>query len=326
MAFIQAFLLIASLQARVLIKSIRFGVCLLLALIPALIAVAAGGASDAEELASQLSVMLLQFAAPLVGLILGSVVIAEEVEGRTITYFFTRPVHRSALFLGRWAAVALVGASLMALSSAVISVGSTHDTFQDAKPQVQWTLEQKGIIGWKELQTGTRRSVRFKDEQGQFHRKWVGNLELEGVIDLPPGRKGRAQRVRGSALVPKSMTLPDGFTQALILAACLGAVFYTMITAGLSIYFKRPMIIGLAYAFAVEGVLANLPGSTQALSVQHHLRSLLVDMEQSHWRKIFPDGEFFTPTEAVLRLSIFGLLVLGICSWAVARKQFVLTS
>ncbi len=326
MAFIKATLLIAALQTGVLIKSIRFVICLLVALVPAGISLAAGGVTDAEKLAVGLSMMALQFAAPLVGLILGSVVIAEEVEGRTITFFFTRPIHRSALFMGRWIAVALVSSLLMAGSAAGIVYGSSHATFQDTQPQIQWELQTERATGWKTKISQTSKNAWYKDEEGRSRRERVSWMQPGDVIDLPANPQGRPQRIRAVKSIPRDMDLPAGFAGLLILAASLGAAFYTLITAGLSIFYKRPMILGLAYAFAVEGLLANLPGSTQVLSVQYHLRSLLVDMENPAWKRVFDDAEFLEPGQALLRLAVFAIVLLGGCSWAVARKQFVLTS
>jgi len=326
MAFIKATLLIAALQVGVLIKSIRFVICLLVALVPAGIALAAGGVTDAEKLAVGLSVMALQFAAPLVGLILGSVVIAEEVEGRTITFFFTRPIHRSALFMGRWIAVALISGLLLAGSAAGIAYGSSHGTFRDTQPQIQWELQTERATGWKTRRSETSKNAWYQDEDGRSRRERVSGMQPGDVIELPTDQRGRPQRIRAVELIPRNMDLPADFAGLLILAASLGAAFYTMITAGLSIFYKRPMILGLAYAFAVEGLLANLPGSTQALSVQYHLRSLLVNMENPAWVRVFDNAEFLEPGQALLRLSIFAIVLLGGCSWAVARKQFVLTS
>lgn len=327
MAFLKATLLIAALQVRVLIKSIRFLICALVALVPAGIALAAGGVTDAEKTGAGLSIMLLAFAAPLVGLILGSVVIAEEVEGRTITYFFTRPLHRSALFLGRWAAVALVGSVLMAVSAATVSYGSSHATFRTLQPELHWELQAERSTGWKTIQTGSRAVVRYQDEDRDNRRKHVSHLKPGEIIELPMDYRERPQRIVATEWKPRDLDLPEGFTGLLILSGSLGAAIYTIITAGLSIFVKRPMILGLAYAFAVEGLLANLPGSTQALSVQFYLRSILVDPESPMWNRWIPMGsEFLEPSQAILRLSVFGLILLIGCSRAVVRKQFLLTS
>lgn len=326
MAFIKATLLIAALQAGVLIKSLRFVICVLVALVPAGIALAAGGMVDAPKLALVLGLMALQVAAPLVGLILGSVVIAEEVEGRTITFFFTRPIHRSALFMGRWIAVALMGGLLLAVSAAGIAYGSSHATFRNTQPQIQWELQTERATGWKKRKSDTSKYAWYTDEEGLSHRQRVSGMQPGGVIELPASQHGRPQRILAVKLIPRDMDLLPDFAGLLILAASLGAAFYTMITAGLSIFFKRPMILGLAYAFAIEGLLANLPGSTQALSVQYYLRSLLVNMEDPAWSSFLGKAEFLEPSQALLRLSVFAIVLLGGCSFAVVRKQFVLTS
>ena len=52
----------------------------------------------------------------------------------------------------------------------------------------------------------------------------------------------------------------------------LGAVYYA-----LSAVFRRGRIIGLVYTFFVEGMIANMPGNTQRLSLTHHLRGLCQD-------------------------------------------------
>ncbi len=57
------------------------------------------------NLSGFLSVSLLgfaQFAVPFAGLALGVAVMGDELEGRTITYMFTRPVSRAAVFLGKY--------------------------------------------------------------------------------------------------------------------------------------------------------------------------------------------------------------------------------
>jgi len=60
-----------------------------------------------------------QFVVPFTALFLGVAVLGDEIEGRTITYLFTRPLPRQGYFLGRYlgyatAAVLLLSASLLA--------------------------------------------------------------------------------------------------------------------------------------------------------------------------------------------------------------------
>ena len=399
MAFLTAVLLICRLELRTLLRSVRTWVAAAIALLITGIAILAGGAAPAERIFSGMSVMTLQIIAPLVGLVLGSVVISEEVEARTITYIFTRPIHRSALFLGRWLAVGLVASVLLGASAMGTSWGTTHAVIREPRLITNWVREYRVGDEWREHERGDRRRVRFttlemeevnerfelpegpEDEhrlerlRGERQRvlvtsreplRWevqakatgddwrtvrtgdgstvryrasrkqersvdrgLWGLEPGDIRELPVDDKERPQRVRGIDSTPVDLTLPPEAAGAFAGAAALAALFYTMITAGLSIFVKRPLIFGLGYAFAFEGLLANLPGSTQALSVQHHVRSMLISGSPPElWSRfeLFAKMEFFTPAEAVLRLLLIGGGVLLACAWAVQRRQFVLTS
>ena len=329
MAFLTAVLLICRLELRTLLRSVRTWVAAAIALLITAIAILAGGAAPAERIFSGMSVMTLQIIAPLVGLVLGSVVISEEVEARTITYIFTRPIHRSALFVGRWLAVGLVASILLGGSALGTSWGTTHAVIREPATRTEWVREFQRGERWVEAERGTSRRITYELEDGSMERDWIGWLQPDGIEPLEPDKFGRPHRVRGIAAIPVGMTLPAGAPTAFAGAAALAALFYTMITAGLSIFVKRPLIFGLGYAFAFEGLLANLPGSTQALSVQHHVRSMLVSGSSPElWSRfqLFEKMEFFTPTEAVLRLLLIGGGVLLGCAWAVQRRQFVLTS
>ena len=80
--------------------------CLLLAAAPVGIAYfPSSHGQDAFKIVALLGMMFtLMVIGPLIGLLAGSAVVTEEIENRTITYVFTRPVHRASLFLGRWMA------------------------------------------------------------------------------------------------------------------------------------------------------------------------------------------------------------------------------
>jgi ABC-type transport system involved in multi-copper enzyme maturation permease subunit len=72
---------------------------------PALLAVAGGW------------LFLVQVVVPLASLILASAAVAEEVEDRTLTYLFTRPMPRAALLLGRWLGIVLILSLVFALAT-----------------------------------------------------------------------------------------------------------------------------------------------------------------------------------------------------------------
>ena len=91
---------------RALIAALLAAMPVGLAGVVAVVAPLEGGAPR-ELLLSIFWFFLVQTIVPLVALVMGSAVIAEEIEDRTITYLFTRPIPRSAILFGRWAAVAL---------------------------------------------------------------------------------------------------------------------------------------------------------------------------------------------------------------------------
>jgi ABC-type transport system involved in multi-copper enzyme maturation permease subunit len=64
-------------------------------------------------------VVFLRFIVPVLGVFYGTALIADEVEDRTITYLFTRPIRRGAVLLGKYLAY-LLCTSAVVLPSVVI--------------------------------------------------------------------------------------------------------------------------------------------------------------------------------------------------------------
>lgn len=215
----------------------------------------ARGAS-AGEIATTIGwLLLIQVITPLCALVCGSAVITEEIEDRTITYLFSRPIPRSAVLLGRWLAALVVVSVLLGLSA-------------------------------------------------------VLTAKLAACSTAP------------GPLVDSRITVP------LLTAALLGGAVYSGLFAVAGVFFRHPMIVGLGYAFAVEGLLANLPGRNQVLTVQYYLRSVIAATGSSSWSEIegFSSTRFDTLEGAVATLAIllFALLALG--SWRISRKEFVLSA
>ncbi len=100
-------------------------VCVLFCLGPVAAAVLAllfseqKGAMPAFEIGWML---MVQGTVPLISLIIGSAVVAEEIEDRTITYLFSRPIPRLSVLLGRWVASLLL-IELLLGASAVVTFG-----------------------------------------------------------------------------------------------------------------------------------------------------------------------------------------------------------
>ena len=65
------------------------------------------------------SVLYLRFIVPALGVFYGTSLIADEVEEKTITYLFTRPISRGAIVLGKYLAY-LVGVAAVVLPSVAL--------------------------------------------------------------------------------------------------------------------------------------------------------------------------------------------------------------
>jgi ABC-type transport system involved in multi-copper enzyme maturation permease subunit len=199
--------------------------------------------------------LLIQVITPLCALVCGSAVVTEEIENRTITYLFSRPIPRAAVLLGRWLA-ALVVVSVSLGSSAVLTAGLASFS------------------------------------------KAPGPLVDAGVV------------------------------WPLLAAALLGGAVYSGLFAAAGVFFRHPMIVGLGYAFAIEGFLANLPGKNQALTVQYYLRSVIAATGSGSWQDIegFSSSRFDTLEGSIATLAVLLLGVLALASLRISRKEFVLSA
>ena len=135
MALLRTIVILFAVQTRALLRSKRGLICTLLAFGPAAIALVARGIARAESEAIpafELGWMrMVQGTVPLVALILGAAVLAEEVEDRTITFLFTRPIPRVGVLLGRLLAALFVVELLLFLGAeaafALLSDGGRPD-------------------------------------------------------------------------------------------------------------------------------------------------------------------------------------------------------
>ena len=208
---------------------------------------------EGDEIFAQLGlVLLLSFVVPMLGVSLGVGVVADEAESRTITYPFTRPIPRPALFLGRWLATLVCVLGLIAGSVLLLSV----------------------------------------------------------AVSLRDG-------------------MPDGHVFGNLMRASLaGGALYSLGAAVIGIVFKRGLIVALGYAFAIEVLLANVPGSSQKLTLQYYLRSLFLEGGVSgvEDEPMFRPENFGEPSVVVVQLGITAAVLLVIGIWAIRRKQFVLSA
>lgn len=256
-AFLRATWLIAGAHVARSLASRRWIVCACLAFFPALCAFVITSASSRAgpgNLAAHLGwLVLLQIVVPLVALIAGSAVIAEEIEDRTITYLFTRPVPRATLLVGRFLATAVLLLLLMAAATFLLLAACER-------------------------------------------------------------ARGRGPQIDAGIRVP------------LYTAVLWGTLAYASVFASLGAFFRNPMLVGIGYAFAVEGFLANLPGKNQALTLQFYLRSLIAEQGSRAWRHVegFSETAFQTGQRAHLVLATVLVAALIAGAWRLSTREYEL--
>jgi ABC-type transport system involved in multi-copper enzyme maturation permease subunit len=217
------------------------------------------GASPADIVTHLGWMLSLQVIVPILSLVGGSAVVAEEIEDRTVTYLFSRPIPRASILFGRWLATATFLVLLLAGSTALLC------------------------------------------------------LVASGAKSPGP-------------------SLAEGIAPPLLLAVVAGGLVYSALFATLGVFVKHPMLVGLAYAFAIEALFANLPGSTQSLSIQYYLRSLIAAGGNDHWKRVENFAESFsvlgraTSSEAITTLATVLVVALVLGAWRISRREYVLTA
>jgi len=127
-AFLSATFLIFRMHLSRLARSKRAVLCAVVSAIPPVFAWLVWNLDETAPTADMLSAiawwMHLQVIVPLVALIAGSAVVNEEVENRTITFLFTRPMARAALFIGRWLATLVLVSILLVGGAQLVILGA----------------------------------------------------------------------------------------------------------------------------------------------------------------------------------------------------------
>ena len=193
-----------------------------------------GTGAGVAVFSTMMSLLYVRFIVPVMGVFAGTALIADEVDDKTITYLFTRPIPRRAVLVGKYLAY-LASATLLVLPSAVLS-----------------------------------------------------------FLFLVP-------------LGDASSALPALMADLAMLAAGLvayGAVF-ALVGAGM----KRPLTIGLVFAFGWEPLAQWLPGSLNRLTVSYYLHA-------------FRDAPaFWTPA---IQLAGIAVVTLWLAARTVEQREYVL--
>ena len=211
-------------------------------------------AAGASIFGMMIWLLYIRFIVPILGVFYGTALIADEVDDKTITYLFTRPIPRRAVLLGKYLAylvctVLLVLPSVMLVFFLVVPTGGS--TVAEAFPSL---LSDFGMLG-------------------------VG-------------------------------------------LAAYGAVF-----AFVGTRIKRPLIVGLVFAFGWEPAVLLFPGYLKRATVAYYLQALVrhempQDSAVSLLLQVFREVPSVTLSLTALAI-IIGLALWG-AGRAVEQREYVL--
>jgi len=196
--------------------------------------------------------LFLRFIVPVLGVFYGTALMADEIEDKTITYLFTRPIPRGAVLVGKYLAY-VVCTSLVVLPSVML---------------VYFML------------------VRFPEIPGTFFQL-LTDLGLLG----------------------------------------LGLAVYGALFAFVGAFFKRPLVIGLVFAFGWEQVAMALPGYMKRFTIAYYLQSLVPHAMPSEGVVSILQGLFRdvpTATTSLFWLAFYVVVFLFLAARTVERKEYIL--
>ena len=196
--------------------------------------------------------LFLRFVVPVLGVFYGTALMADEIEDKTITYLFTRPIPRGAVLVGKYLAylactLLVVLPSVMLVYFLLVRLSEIPSTF----PQL---LTDLGLLG-------------------------------------------------------------------------LGLAVYGAVFAFVGAFFKRPLVIGLAFAFGWEQIAMVMPGYMRRFTIAYYIQALVPHAMPSEGVVSILQGLFRdTPPAAVslLWLSVYLVVFLYLAAKTVERKEYVL--
>ena len=198
-------------------------------------------------------ILFLRFIVPVLGVFYGTALVADEVEDKTITYLFTRPVRRGAVLVGKYFAY-LVCTTLVVLPSVVI-VYFLLVPLAEVPRSFVWLVTDLGLLA-------------------------IGIAAYGAVFAL------------------------------------VGAVL------------KRPLVVGLVFAFGWEQLAMLMPGYLRRFTVAYYVQALVPHAMpaegtvSSLLQSVFSE----TPTAPTALFVLFSVTVLALvlAARAVERREYVL--
>jgi ABC-type transport system involved in multi-copper enzyme maturation permease subunit len=198
-------------------------------------------------------ILYLRIIVPILGVFYGTALIADEVEDKTITYLFTRPVRRGAVLLGKYFAYLAV-TGFVVLPSVVIVY----------------------------------------------------------LLIAPIGSN------LGASFIP---VLKD------LALLAIGLAVYGAVFAFVGAQFKRPILLGLFFAFGWEQIALLVPGYLRRFTIAYYLQGPVPHaMPQDGVVSLFQAIVRDTPSLAgsLIGLALIWLVFLALGMWAVERREYVL--
>jgi len=198
--------------------------------------------------------LFLRFIVPILGVFYGTSLIADEVEDKTITYLFTRPIPRSAVLLGKYLAY-LVSTALIVLPSVML--------------------------------------VYF--------------------LVVPIG---------GGSIAAAFPTLLRDLGLLALGLATYGALF-----AAVGAWLRRPVLIGLFFAFGWENFAMAMPGYLKRFTIAFYTQAMVPHaMPQDNLltvlQSVFQDS--VSVPASLLALAVLLVVTLALATRAVERREYVL--
>jgi len=199
-------------------------------------------------------VFYLRFIVPVLGVFYGTALIADEVDDKTITYLFTRPIPRSAVLLGKYLAY---------LACTVLLV--------------------------------------------------LPSVMLVYFLIVPVG---------GGSIAATFPSLVMDFGMLIVGLAAYGAVF-----ALVGARIKRPLVVGLVFAFGWEPTVLLFPGYLKRATVAYYLQALVThEMPQDSAVSLLMQVFHEVPSVATSLLCL--AVIVGVTLWlagrAVEGREYVL--
>jgi ABC-type Na+ efflux pump permease subunit len=197
-------------------------------------------------------ILFVRFTIPVLGVFYGTSLVADEVEDKTLTYLFTRPVSRGSVLMGKYFAY-LVCTTLVVLPSVMV---------------VYFLLVPFG-------------------EVGASFRLLLADL---GIL-------------------------------------ALGLAAYGALFALVGTILKRPLVVGLVFAFGWEQLALLMPGYLRRFTIAHYLQGLVPHAMPSEGVASLLEAVFKeTPTPATCLAWL--AVIIGVSLWlgcrAVERREYVL--